>query len=221
MKMKKLIVSMIILATAGVVSAQVVNGDFSSATVDIQNRMADGDADLNQGWMAGSALWSTATGVAVRDLSDLPNSNFAIAQIFSHDLAAGSYKLQFDYNFTNAGDADGGFDVELYFYNNNGSGGSLAYGNRYALNSATTGPNLASQGNYVHTQLINSTIAEGSVTGYQIDFTLAESMGDYDSLAVRFLGTALDGAGTTLSIDNVSIVAGASATQQGSVFIIK
>jgi hypothetical protein len=212
--------SLLLLAAAALTvplssRADIVNGDFSTATLLVTANptyVADANAHINQGWYEydTATQWDIVGGALTRNFGNLANSGRSVAQIFSHNLTAGNYKFNFDYNWTST-DVTGDIYVQLYLYDNISGSSTLAYPTRMDLTGTTQFSTPTGNAEWTISQLATSgnligAGTSGSFSSVSIDFTLASSMGTGDLMGIRIGSLNAGGqAAATLAFDNFSI----------------
>jgi hypothetical protein len=197
--------------------ADIINGDFSNPSLRANDGTAsyvgDNNADINAGWTeydTSGLQWNVIGGALVRDLTSTGNGGRSVAQVFSHNLSAGSYKFNFDYNWTST-DNTGDIWVQLYLYDNLSGSAALVYPTRMDLTGATQFTTPTGDANWTITELASSgnligAGTSGSFASLSLDFTLAAPMGPGDLMGIR-IGT-LNTAGqtsATQAFDNFAI----------------
>ncbi len=197
--MKKLITLIAMFAIAGIVSADVVNGDFSSATFSDDNVL--NHVNIDAGWFGSeTAAWGISGGKMVRDVGVVGNGARSFGQMLNDtSLTAGDYTLELDLDYT----ANTSFvRIDLYSWDNNGDGGSIPI--TIDLNLSSLNHDIGTAGNYTAYHMASTTITDSFTGKVSVDFTLTHDITDArDLFGIRIL---TDDGPIAVSVDNVSIV---------------
>jgi hypothetical protein len=210
--MKKLVMSVLfILLALGVQADMIVNGGFSSTTINAspaENLDPDAVTPLavNNGWYQSGIQFAVVGGAGVRNraISENDSSLYGMGQIVSAQPGLGNgdtLTLSFNQTVVDA-DADCSFGVYVFGYT--GSGAWLvASGDFLPLRGAQTygADELSAPGNYNRYSLLSTVFANGAAN-FSADISLTR---DYDYYGVVFQGKAVD-ATDSWTIDNVAMI---------------